>query len=91
MYFATGHLLKKGVEIQNAVLTDMIPGSKVYINDEHIIIGSTGTYEVPFEVSQVSLPEGMKSNGLLTIQYMSAINDSFNTIERVETEEIIGR
>ena len=91
MYFATGHLLKKGVEIQNAVLTDMIPGSKVYINDEPIIIGSTGTYEVPFEVSQVSLPEGMKSNGLLTIQYMSAINDSFNTIERVETEEIIGK
>lgn len=91
MYFATGHLLKKSVEVQNAVLTDIEPGSKIYINDEPIIIGSTGTYEIPFEVSQVSLPEGMKSHGLLTIQYMSAINDSFNTIERVETEEILGK
>ena len=91
LYFAKGHLLKKGVQIQNATLTDIAPGSKVYINDEPIIIGSTGTYEVPFEVSQVSLPEGTKSYGLLTIQYMSSINDSFNTIERVETEEVIGK
>jgi hypothetical protein len=48
-------------------------------------------YDIPFEVSSISLKEGTKSHGLLTIQYMSSIIDTFNQIERVETEEILGK
>lgn len=89
IYYASGELLKFGAAIENLMLTDMLPGTEIFVNDQSIIIGSTGTYIAPIEVKSLKLLT--KSTGNLTISYYAQINDVFNNINETKLKEIIGQ
>ena len=90
-YYATGSLLKAGINPEHLIFNDVEPGTQILIDNNSIVIGSTGTYEVPIKVSSVSLPSPQKSHGLLTVSYISEFNDSFNLITKTEIREVIGQ
>ena len=89
IYYAHGELLKFGATIENLVLTDMKPGTEIFVNDQSIIIGSTGTYIAPIEVKSLKILE--KSTGSLTVSYYAQMNDVFNNISETRLQEVIGQ
>lgn len=89
IYYASGELIKVGAIIENLILTDMLPGSKIILNGEPIIIGSTGTYISPIKVESLQLES--KSTGSLTIGYYTQMNGVFNTILETKIKNVIGK
>jgi hypothetical protein len=62
VYYAKGNILPN-TSIKYLKVEDVLPGSVLYINNEPIMIGVTGTYESPIEVSNLFIPEGSKLTG----------------------------
>ena len=89
MYYANGELLKVGATIENLMLTDMLPGTEIFINDQSVLIGATGTYIAPVEVKSLKLLTN--STGNLLISYYTKMNDTFNNISETKLKEIIGQ
>lgn len=89
VYYALGELIKVGAIIENLILTDMQPGSKIILNGESIVIGSTGTYNSPVQVETLELET--KSTGFLTIAYYTQMNDIFNNILETKIKNIIDK
>lgn len=54
-YYATGNLLVQNRTIEWADLQDVNPGIVITIDNESIVIGATGSYHIPTEVSSISL------------------------------------
>lgn len=90
-YYANGDLLKAGVIAQGLKLNDIEPGTIFKINNEQVIIGSTGNYEVPVDVYQISLENNQKSYGSITFSYTSEISSSFNLIINLGSKDIFGK
>lgn len=90
-YYATGDLLKTGVIAQGLKLNDIEPGTIFKINNEYVVIGSTGNYEVPVDVYQISLENNQKSYGSITFSYISEISSSFNSIINLGSKDIFGK
>lgn len=90
-YYANGDLLKAGVIAQGLKLNDIEPGTIFKINNEQVIIGSTGNYEVPVDVYQISLENNQKSYGSITFSYTSELSSSFNSIINLGSKDILGK
>ena len=90
-YYANGNLLKAGIIAKGLKLNDIEPGTIFKINNEQIVIGSTGNYEVPVDVYQISLENNQKSYGSITFSYTSEISSSFNSIINLGSKDIFGR
>lgn len=90
-YYANGDLLKAGIIAQGLKLNDIEPGTIFKINNEQIVIGSTGNYEVPVDVYQISLENNQKSYGSITFSYSSEISSSFNSIINLGLKDILGQ
>lgn len=90
-YYANGDLLKAGIIAQGLKLNDIEPGTIFKINNEQIVIGSTGNYEVPVDVYQISLENNQKSYGSITFSYTSEISSSFNSIINLGSKDILGQ
>ena len=90
-YYATGDLLKTGVIAQGLKLNDIEPGTIFKINNEYVVIGSTGNYEVPVDVYQISLENNQKSYGSITFSYISEVSSSFNSIINLGSKDIFGK
>ena len=71
--YNTGELLKGLGGILSIRLTDMMPGSKFYINNKEFYIGTTGSYFVRLEpqnpIYSFKLPEDAKYTGSMLIEY----------------------
>lgn len=89
-YYATGDLLKTGVIAQELKLNDIEPGTIFKINNEYVVIGSTGNYEVPVDVYQISLENNQRSYGSITFSYISEVSSSFNSIINLGSKDIFG-
>ena len=90
-YYANGDLLKAGIIAQGLKLNDIEPGTIFKINNEQVVIGSTGNYEVPVDVYQISLENNQKSYGSITFSYISEISSSFNSIINLGSKDIFGK
>lgn len=90
-YYAKGDLLKVGIIAKGLKLNDIEPGTIFKINNEQVIIGSTGNYEVPVDVYQISLENNQKSYGSITFSYTSEISSSFNSIINLGLKDILGK
>ena len=90
-YYASGDLLKAGVIAQGLKLNDVEPGTIFKINNEQVVIGSTGNYEVPVDVYQISLENNQKSYGSITFSYTSELSSSFNSIINLGSKDIFGQ
>lgn len=70
--------------------SDMVPGSRVQIEDEYIQIGASGTYIFKSEtpISYIGV-QGISSNqGLCTYSYLSSASNVFNHIQKVEIVDV---
>lgn len=90
-YYAHGDLLKAGIIAQGLKLNDIEPGTIFKINNEQVVIGSTGNYEVPVDVYQISLENNQKSYGSITFSYTSELSSSFNSIINLGSKDIFGK
>lgn len=90
-YYAQGNLLKLNRVVEWATIEDVTPGTRFIIDGQPITVGATGKYNIPISVSEIQLEEGQYSCGILTYAYYGAINDSFNQIENIIEEDVIGR
>lgn len=90
-YYANGNLLKAGIIAKGLKLNDIEPGTIFKINNEWIVIGSTGNYEVPVDVYQISLENNQKSYGSIAFSYTSEISSSFNSIINLGSKDIFGK
>lgn len=86
--YKTGELLTHPV--QSIRLTDMIPGSKFYVNLQEFYIGSTGAYYAKTEtpIQSFKLPEDAKYSGSMIIEYQDILSTSFDDIRNMVMEEI---
>jgi hypothetical protein len=71
-------------------IEDVAPGSIIAVNGENIMIGITGTYEAPIEVTSLYIPEGSYLTGQVTIGYFSEAINSFDEIDKFESRDILG-
>lgn len=90
-YYANGNLLKTGIIAKGLKLNDIEPGTIFKINNEQVVIGSTGNYEVPVDVYQISLENNQKSYGSITFSYTSELSSSFDLIIDLGLKDILGR
>lgn len=90
-YYANGNLLKTGIIAKGLKLNDIEPGTIFKINNEQVVIGSTGNYEVPVDVYQISLENNQKSYGSITFSYTSKLSSSFDLIIDLGLKDILGR
>jgi|GEM_PF-2152846 len=71
-------------------LTDMMPGTLIYIDGISIQIGATGAYavssETPFTKIQIAKKDMMQ--GLVTYSYKSKVANVFGMIEEVHIEDV---
>lgn len=78
-------------KIPEIFVVDVVPGGKIRIDKEEIIIGSTGSYRAENELDPFTLIElnPMSINeGLITYGFDAKVQDSFSNIEEVVIEEV---
>lgn len=83
--------LLHGQELQEIFVVDFMPGSSIKINDEEIVIGTTGSYRVvneldPFTSFAINLND--VNSGLVTYSYEEQTSDVFGTMEEVVIRDI---
>lgn len=80
-----------GKKMPEILLQDFLPGSKIRIDGEEIVIGSTGSYRAKNELNPFTKIEVNKSSyyeGLITYGYDAKISDSFSNIQNIIIEDI---
>ena len=72
---------------------DMMPGDKIYIDNEAIVIGPTGTYYVNTgsNIYSIEIPSGVEYRGSLTYSYQDSAKNTFNTYSEVTIDDIPAR
>lgn len=85
--YKTGELLS--TPIYSFQITDMIPGSKIYINNELIFIGVTGSYSIKSDtpITSLRIPEDAQYSGTLLVQYKGILHTSFDDIRAIALQE----
>lgn len=70
--------------------TGLMPGSLIYLDDEEIMIGATGAYSAssPTAFSKVCVDSRFLSQGTLTYEYKSKSVTAFNTILKIEAQDV---
>lgn len=86
--YKTGEILE--FPITSFQITDMTPGSKLYINEEEIYIGVTGAYEVNGTeiITSIRIPEGAEYSGTINILYEENMTTDFDKIKAITVKEI---
>lgn len=93
MYYAKGVIFTEADKVESVYIQDMIPGDIIYINNEKIVIGSTGAYELKMPVYRLEIPANITPGyqGLITYSYYGIMENSFNRLENVEFNEVLGK
>lgn len=71
--------------------TEMMPGSKVYVDGQSFVIGATGSYYAEFPdhpITNVRFEWKQDMNGLFTYSYRTRTNTVFGTIKKVEIVDV---
>ena len=86
--YKTGELLN-GYYIYSLRLTDMLPGSLFYINNEPFYIGATGSYsaKVTSPIYSFRLPDDAKYTGSLMVEYEDVFYTDFDDIKNIRLVE----
>lgn len=84
-------VVNNGQKLPEVFVVDMVPGSKIKINNEEIVIGTTGSYRVhneldPFETLAFSIDA--TTSGLITYTYDAQASDVFGIMEGVTIQDI---
>ena len=68
----------------------MMPGSLIYLDNEEIMIGATGAYsaENPNAFFKVCVDSRFLQQGVLTYEYKSKAVTAFNTILKIDAEDV---
>lgn len=85
--YKTGELLDQ--PIYSIKITDMLPGSKFYINNELMYIGSTGAYmaRTTAPIYSFKLPDDAKYTGNAIVEYKDILHTRFDDIEAINLIE----
>lgn len=86
--YKTGEILN-GYYIYSLRLTDMIPGSLFYINNEPFYVGSTGSYSanVTSPIYSFRLPDNAQYTGSLMVEYEDIFYTDFDDIKNIRLVE----
>ena len=70
--------------------TGMMPGDKVWLDDEEIQIGVNGSYYASFDnlIKSIRVPEGSQYIGFMTYGYYGESVSKFNKISNIELNEV---
>lgn len=88
---SANNLLDEGHPAYSISFTEMMPGSKIYINGECIVIGATGSYYAEFadsSIKSVGFEYTKDMSGLFTYSYKSKSITVFGTIQDVSVEDV---
>ena len=80
-----------GIELQEIFVVDFMPGSSIKINDEEIVIGTTGSYKVVNELdpfTSFSIDLNSINSGIITYSYEEQTSDVFGTMEEVVVYDV---
>lgn len=79
--------------VTSIYFTDMMPGSKIQLDDKIIEIGVTGTYKVENcgEIKRIIIPKGAKLQGSVTYSYESASQNLFDLVDNIEIVDVPAR
>ena len=85
--YKTGELLDQ--PIYSIKITDMLPGSKFYINNELMYIGSTGAYmtKTTAPIYSLKLPDDAKYTGSAVVEYKDILHTRFDDIRAIDLVE----
>lgn len=85
--YKTGELLDQ--PIYSVKITDMLPESKFYINNELMYIGSTGAYmtKTTAPIYSFRLPDDAKYNGSAIIEYKDLLHTRFDDVRAIDLVE----
>ena len=80
--FATNEILDGIHTIYSVLFTDMIPGTSIFINNQEIVVGGTGSYFAEYEdgISSIIIPENNYYLGQVTISYYGIAHKDFDLI-----------
>lgn len=83
-----GELLQ-GLYIYSIKITDMIPGSVIYINNEPFYIGATGAFmaKTSSPIYSFRLPDDAQYSGSLIVEYKDVLNTEFDDIRAINLVE----
>ena len=87
--YKSGELLSKEFPAYFIKVIDMIPGSKIYINNEEFYIGSTGAYiaKVTAPIYSFRLPENAQYTGTMVYEYKDIFHTQFDEIRAIKLYE----
>ena len=79
--------------VTSVYFTDMIPGSKIQLDDNIVVIGVTGTYKVEDcgEIKKIIVPTGEKLQGTVTYSYESSSQNLFDLVDNIEIVDVPAR
>ena len=88
--YKEGELLKAGEVVYSIRATDMMPGSFIFVNEEKIVIGATGSYYAVMTapITSIKIPEGHKMNGSIEVRYKDIYFTQFDKIRKISLKEI---
>lgn len=88
--YKEGELLRTGETAYSVRITDMVPGTFLYIGEEKIVIGATGSYIISSgqPITSIRIPEGHKINGSIEIRYRDVYYTQFDKIRGIYLKEI---
>ena len=81
----------KNQKLTEIFVVDFMPGSEIKINDEVIVIGTTGSYRVVNELdpfTSFSIDLNSVNSGIITYAYDEMTSDVFGTMEQVVVQDI---
>ena len=86
--YKTGELLQ-GQYIYSIKITDMMPGSVIYINDEAFYIGATGAYSAKTStpIHSIRLPDNAQYTGSLIAEYKDVLYTEFDKVRKIQIME----
>lgn len=86
--YKTGELLQ-GQYIYSVKVSDMAPGSIIYINNEAFYIGATGSYSATTTspIYSFRLPDNAQYSGSLIVEYKDVLNTDFDKIRAIDLVE----
>lgn len=86
--YKTGELLQ-GQYIYSVRVTDMIPGSIIYINNQEYYIGATGAYmaKTTAPIYSFRLPDDAKYSGTLIAEYKDVLYTDFDDVRAIRLVE----
>lgn len=85
-------LLNKDI-IKSVKFIDLLPGDKIKVNNQEILIGATGNYiiENSVDITSIKIPNRGINQGQVTYGYYDTKTNSFDRIRQVKIKDVVSK